>query len=111
MDWWKCSPIAYLDDQRKLTARQRSVYWTVVQLIYVHGGALDNDPREIAGNIPDMRSDAIRRTLSELIALGKLEVDPSGRLTQKRARLDVAEMQKRLQRDLCKTPSIRDLIG
>jgi hypothetical protein len=43
-DWYAREPIAYLGGVQGMTARQHAVYSVVVDLLYIHGGSINNDP-------------------------------------------------------------------
>jgi uncharacterized protein YdaU (DUF1376 family) len=88
LSWYKRQPAAYLGGVQGLTAKQHAVYSVVLDLIYVHGGYINNDPRWIAGWISDMGSSAVRTAIESLIECGKLQLE-EGRLTQKRAKTEV----------------------
>ena len=88
LSWYKRQPAAYLGGVQGLTSKQHAVYSVVLDLIYVHGGYINNDPRWIAGWISDMGSSAVRTAIESLIECGKLQLE-EGRLTQKRAKTEV----------------------
>ena len=85
-DWYKREPLAYLGGVQGMKAAHHAVYGVVVDLCYVHGGAVNNDPKWIAGWIGDMGSAAVRKAIADLIEMGKLFVDDDGNLSQKRAK-------------------------
>jgi hypothetical protein len=84
-DWYKREPQAYLGGVVGLTARQHAVYSVTLDLIYAQGGRCHNDPKWIAGWFSDLGLAAVRNTISELVARGKLRLE-DGFLTNKRAR-------------------------
>lgn len=88
LSWYKRQPAAYLGGVQGLTSKQHAVYSVVLDLIYVHGGYINNDPRWIAGWISDMGSASVRTAIESLIECGKLQLE-EGRLTQKRAKSEV----------------------
>lgn len=90
-EWYKREPLAYLGGVQGMTAKEHAVYAVVLDLIYAHGGAINNDPRWIAGWISDMGPAAIRSTISALAERGKLTVTET-EISQKRA---VNEVQTR----------------
>lgn len=86
-EWYKRDPLAYLGGVQGLTAKQHAVYSVVLDLIYQHGGAVNNDPRWISGWIADMGSAAVRKTILDLVSMGKLTVE-GGQLSQSRAKTE-----------------------
>lgn len=84
-DWYKREPVAYLGGVQGLTAREHAVYSVVLDLIYLHGGSVNNDPGWIAGWISDMGAQAVRTAIASLVSRGKIQVD-GDQLTQKRAK-------------------------
>lgn len=92
-EWYKREPVAFLGGVQGMTTRQIAVYSIVLDLIYEHGGSINNDPKWIAGWFSDMGSAAVRATVSELVALKKLEFD-GDKLTQRRARNEAKTRQK-----------------
>lgn len=86
LDWYKREPGAIIDAIRaaKMTDTQAAVYNLVLDLLYMTGGEQPNDARYIAAHFSNMGSTKARRTIDELVAMGKLTfVD--GMLHQKRA--------------------------
>jgi len=47
--WYRCDPNDALEGMAELTIEERGAYITVLNLIYTHDGAVDDDPRLIAG--------------------------------------------------------------
>jgi len=92
-EWYKREPVAFLGGVQGMTTRQIAVYTIMLDLIYEHGGSINNDPKWIAGWFSDMGSAAVRATISELIALGKLEFEGE-KLTQRRAKNEAKTRQK-----------------
>lgn len=88
LDWYKREPRAFLGGVQGLTAKQIAVYSVVLDLIYEHGGSVNDDPRWFAGWISDMGSAAVRRAIDDLVGMGKLDRD-DGQITQKRAKTEV----------------------
>lgn len=84
-EWYKRDPLAYLGGVQGLTIKQHAVYAVVLDLIYVHGGSINNDPAWIAGWISDMGAAAVRRTIESLVEMGKLTFE-GNQITQKRAK-------------------------
>lgn len=86
-DWYKREPAAYLGGVQGLTAKEHAVYAVTLDLIYAHGGAINNDPSWIAGWISDMGSAAVRKAISTLAEKGKLIVSET-EISQKRAKTE-----------------------
>lgn len=93
LDWYKREPQAYLGGVQGMTAREHAVYAVTLDLIYANGGAINNDPKWIAGWISDMGQAAVRKTIEILIARGKLLIDGEF-LTQKRAKNEAKTKEK-----------------
>ena len=92
-EWYKRDPQAYLGGVIGMTARQHAVYSVTLDLIYAYGGRCRNDPKWIAGWFSDLGPAAIRNTILELVALGKLQIE-DGFLTNKRARNEAQTREK-----------------
>lgn len=88
-DWYKREPIAYLADTQGLSSKEHAVYSIVLELIYVHGGEINNDPRWISGWISDMGSAAVSNALKALASRSSisLEITPE-KISQKRAKAE-----------------------
>jgi hypothetical protein len=84
-DWYKREPVAYLGGVQGLTAKQHAVYAVVIELIYMHGGSINNDPSWVAGWISDMGSHAVRTTIQALVDKRKLIIEGT-QITQKTAK-------------------------
>lgn len=94
-EWYKRDPIAYLGGVQGLTTKEHAVYSVVLDLIYQHGGSVNNDPAWISGWIKDMGSAATRNTIQILADKGKLIID-GDQITQKRAKNE-AETKENLR--------------
>ncbi len=94
LDWYKREPVAYLGDTQGLTCKQHAVYSIVLDLIYQHGGSINNDPKWISGWISDMGAAAVRRAISDLVERGTLMLEGE-KLTQKRAKTEAKTKQNR----------------
>lgn len=84
-DWYKREPTAYLGGVQGMTAKEHAVYSIVLDLIYQHGGSVNDDPAWISGWISDMGSAAVRKAIESLIQRGKL-VREGDQLTNTRAK-------------------------
>ena len=93
LEWYKRQPTAYLKDVQGLSMKEHAVFSVVLDLIYQHGGSVNNDPKFIAGWISDMGAAAVRRAISSLVERGMLMVE-GDQLTQKRARSEAKTKQK-----------------
>ncbi len=83
-DWYKREPRAFLEGVRRLREREIAVYAIVLDLIYDGGHDTYDDPKHIASYFSDLGSAAVRRTINDLVAAGKL-IRRDGKLTNKRA--------------------------
>lgn len=86
-DWYKREPAAYLGGVQGMTAKEHAVYSVTLDLIYAHGGAVNNDPAWIAGWVKDMGPASVRKALESLADRGKLIISGS-EITQKRAKTE-----------------------
>lgn len=86
-DWYKREPIAYLGGVQGMTAKEHAVYSVTLDLIYQHGGSVNNDPGWIAGWIKDMGAASVRKTIATLVERKKLYID-GDQIYQKRARTE-----------------------
>lgn len=84
-EWYKRDPQAYLGGVQGLTAKEHAVYSVTLDLIYQHGGSVNNDPKWIAGWISDMGAATVRKAIQSLVEKGKLGVE-GDQITQKRAK-------------------------
>lgn len=95
LDWYKREPVAYLGDVQGLSAREHAVYAVVIDLLYIHGGTIRNDPKFIAGWIADMGAAAVRTALAGLDANPRITLTVSEtEITQKRAKSEVKTKRK-----------------
>ena len=92
LDWYKRQPAAYLKDTQGLSTKEHAVYAVVLDLIYSHGGAVNNDPKWISGWFSDMGASAVRGAIASLVDRSILIVD-GGFLTQKRAKTEAKTKQ------------------
>lgn len=97
LDWYKREPASMLDAIRaaRMTDTQAAVYNVVLDLIYLTAGETPNDPRFIAAHFSNIGAAKARRTIDELIEMGKLDV-VGDMLHQKRAENE-AETRKNLR--------------
>jgi len=84
--WYKREPVSFLGGVHGLTAKELAIYTVCLELIYIHGGAVDNNPKMIGGYVADLGTAAVRNTIKELIFKGKLQETKSGQLTNARAK-------------------------
>jgi uncharacterized protein YdaU (DUF1376 family) len=84
-DWYHRYPTDYLGGVQGMTRDEHAVYSIVLELIYQHGGTVNNDPAWFAGWISDMGPAKVRNTIEKLVARGKLHID-GDQITQRRAR-------------------------
>lgn len=84
LEWYKRESLAYLRDVQGLSTREHAVYSVILDLIYAHGGSINNDPSWVSGWISDMGAAAVRNTIESLVAREILRI-VGGQITQKRA--------------------------
>ena len=95
LDWYKREPIAYLGDVQGLPANEHAVFSVVLDLLYVHGGEINNDPKWISGWISDMGSASVRNALASLSNNKNITlVVTEDKISQKRAKNQVKTKQK-----------------
>lgn len=92
-EWYKREPTAYLGGVQGLSTKQHAVYSVILDLIYQHGGSINDDPKWISGWFSDMGSAAVRRTIEDLIDLGKLHRE-GDQLTNLRAKNEAKTREK-----------------
>jgi hypothetical protein len=74
--WYKRDPNAALTGMASLTLEERGAYNTILDLIYAHDGAIDDDHKFIAGGLRvDLR--VWKRIRQRLIEGGKLYINGS----------------------------------
>ncbi|SDY48746.1 Protein of unknown function [Jannaschia faecimaris] len=86
-DWYKRYPNDHLGGIQGLSVKEHAVYSIVLDLIYSHGGSVNDDPGWISGWIKDLGPSATRNTINSLVARGKLDRE-GDQLTQKRATIE-----------------------
>uniref|UniRef100_UPI004048C2B7 DUF1376 domain-containing protein n=1 Tax=Yoonia sp. TaxID=2212373 RepID=UPI004048C2B7 len=86
-EWYKREPAAYLGGVQGLSAKEHAVYSVVLDLIYAHGGSVNNDPSWVAGWIKDMGAASVRTTIASLVERHKLVID-GDQITEKRAKTE-----------------------
>lgn len=94
-DWYKREPLAYLGSVQGMSSKHHAVFSVVLDLIYVHGGAINNDAGWVAGWISDMGAASVRRVIQDLVAMEKLEID-GNQITEIRAKTE-AKTKKELR--------------
>lgn len=92
-EWYKREPTAYLGGVQGLSTKQHAVYSVILDLIYQHGGSINDDPKWISGWFSDMGSAAVRRTIEDLIGIGKLHRE-GDQLTNRRAKNEAKTREK-----------------
>lgn len=96
LDWYKRQPVAYLGDTQGLTSKEHATYAVVVDLLYVHGGVIRNDPKWISGWIADMGAAAVRKSLASLDANPRITIEiTETEISQKRAKTEAKTKQNR----------------
>lgn len=91
LKWYKRDPRAALTGMRGLSLEERGAYNTILDLIYCHDGALEDNPREICHELHcNVRT--WRRIKARLLDLGKLYVYDKC-LRNERADVEVAKAQ------------------
>lgn len=106
-NWYKRYPADHLGGVQGMSAKEHAVYNLVLDSIYVHGGATYNDPKYFAGLIKDMGTAAVRNTISDLVAKGKLIVEESF-LTQNRAKTE-SKTREETAKNFTKNPKKRSV--
>jgi hypothetical protein len=90
--WYKRDPRAALAGMRGLTLEERGAYNTILDLIYVHDGALEDDPRAICHEL-HCNGQRWKRLKARLLDLGKIYVH-AGCLRNERADDEVQTWRK-----------------
>ena len=91
-DWYQREPMAYLGGVQGMTVRQHAVYSVIIDLLYLHGGEIINDPKFIAGYFSDLGSSSVRTAINQLVSMEKL-IENRGKITQKRAKTEAKTRQ------------------
>ena len=90
LEWYKREPVAYLRDVQGLSSKEHAVYSVVIDLLYVHGGVIQNDPKFISGFISDIGSASVRNILASLAANKRITLEVTkDEISQKRAKNEV----------------------
>jgi len=92
LKWYKRDPRAALAGMRKLTLEERGAYNTILDLIYIHDGALEDDPRMLCHEL-HCNIQRWQRIKARLLDLGKLYVH-NGCLHNERADDEVQSFKK-----------------
>lgn len=106
LEWYRREPVAFLGGVQGLTSKEIAVYTIVLDLIYQHGGEINNDARWIAGWIDDMGPAAVRNTIASLVNMGKIFINQEDKISQKRAVNEVKTQNERR-----KTKSVSGRLG
>lgn len=106
LEWYRREPVAFLGGVQGLTSKEIAVYTIVLDLIYQHGGEINNDARWIAGWIDDMGPAAVRNTIESLVDKGKIFIQDDTKISQKRA-----ENEVKTQNERRKTKSVSGRLG
>lgn len=71
MPWYKREPAVTLHETMGMNAEEKGVYWVCMDLMYLYGGPIEDDPRHIAGacGISVRKWNLIKRRLA---GLGKM---------------------------------------
>jgi len=85
LDWYKREPVAFLGGVQGLTVRQHAVYSVILDLLYMHGGEIPNDPKFVSGYFKDLGPAGVRTAIADLVKLEKL-IENDGKITQKRVK-------------------------
>lgn len=73
-------PAKFITGTYMLSAEEKGAYIVLINLIYLRGGAIDNDPNRLPGVIGCTRQ-AFRRILTRLVDLGKIVLTQDGGLS------------------------------
>lgn len=92
LDWYKCYPADWLKDTRDLTPEQRGIYRDIVDMIYLTGGAIPDNPKRIAYALC-VHPWVWKRVRGVLLAQGFLFIT-GGKLHQKRAQKVLREQEE-----------------
>jgi uncharacterized protein YdaU (DUF1376 family) len=95
LPWYQRFPKDVLTGINGLTLEERGAYLTILELIYYHGGAIDDDERFIAGWLR-VHTRVWRRLRVRLLELGKLYVN-GPHLRNARADRIISEGRERYQ--------------
>lgn len=93
LKWYKRDPRAALVGMSSLTLEERGAYNTILDLIYCHDGALEDDERGVS-HMMQVERRVWRRLRLRLLSLGKLYVQ-DGKIRNKRADTEVISAQLR----------------
>ena len=83
LKWYKRDPRAALAGMRKLTLEERGAYNTILDLIYIHDGALEDDPRFICHEL-NTNIRGWSRIKARLLDMGKIYIH-AGHIRNQRA--------------------------
>lgn len=92
-------PRKAIDGTRVLTNPERGVYWDLINRMYLLGGAIHDDDRELAGYC-NLHLAAYRRVKKSLFEKGKLHVEPNCKIIANHVKneLNIAETLLELRR-------------
>lgn len=91
--WYPRYPLTFLGGIQGLTAQQIAVYTVALELIYQHGGRINNDPKWLSGWISDMGPASVRKCIAYLAYRGLLTIDKDG-ITNKIAKIHAKTEEK-----------------
>ncbi|AUN31964.1 YdaU family protein [Niveispirillum cyanobacteriorum] len=90
--WYKRNPKDALTGMMKLTLEEKGAYNVVIDLIYLHGGPVDDDEGYIA-RFCGCSVRKWRALRDQLLAAGRLYRTPDGRISDERAEAELAPNQ------------------
>ncbi|MFO1144670.1 MAG: hypothetical protein U1E59_20300 [Amaricoccus sp.] len=95
LEWYKRDPqaIRMAIMAARMTVAQAAVYSLIIDLIYEGGGETPNQPQHVAAHFADIGAAKARRTIEELIGMGKLFL-VDGMLHEKRAETEAKTCEK-----------------
>ena len=92
LKWYKRDPRAALAGMRGLSLEERGAYNTILDLIYIHDGALEDNPREICHEL-HCNAQRWQRLKARLLDAGKIYIH-NGCIRNERADDEVQSWQK-----------------
>jgi hypothetical protein len=92
LKWYKRDPRAALAGMRNLTLEERGAYNTILDLIYIHDGALEDDARFLCKEL-NTNIRGWRRLKARLLDLGKIYIH-AGHIRNERADDEVLFAQR-----------------
>jgi len=95
IDWYPHKAHA---DYARMDTEEIAVMSQIINLMYIHEGPIENDPKWLSGSIKDMGPAKCRNVIQKLIKNGHLFLDKNGYLVKKKCEKELKTTKKRMKK-------------